>query len=112
MHHTRAEVIQRTQREYDALDTLVARLEFEDWDRPVPRPESRDPWTVKDALAHIVYWKLHTARYFGGEKRPPELRGLDVPRLNKTIYEQWRDRAPEDVIGFHRQVHLEVLRVL
>jgi hypothetical protein len=112
MRHTRAEVIARTQREYEELDALVARLTDDDWERRVPRPETRDPWTVKDALVHIVYWKLHTARYFGGQKRPPELRGLDVPRINKHIYEEWRDRAPDDVIGFHRQVHLEVLRVL
>jgi hypothetical protein len=112
MRHTRAEVIERTQREYEALDALVARLQADDWQRLVPRPETRDPWTVKDALAHIVYWKLHAARHLAGEKRPPELRGLDAQRLNKHVYEEWRTRDPDDVIGFHRQVHLDVLRLL
>jgi len=112
MRHTREAVLERTQREFDTLDDLVAQIGAGDWHRPVPRPETRDPWTIKDALAHIVYWKLHTIRVIRGERRPPELRGLDVSRLNKRIYEEWRDRAPEDVIGWHRQVHVLALQAL
>jgi hypothetical protein len=112
MRHSRQEVLGRTQREFDALDALVAQIAFDDWQRTVPRPETRDPWTIKDALAHIVYWKLHTIRVIRGERRPPELRGLDVPRINKRVYEEWRNRAPEDVIGWHRQVHLQALQAL
>ncbi|HEY3063701.1 MAG TPA: maleylpyruvate isomerase N-terminal domain-containing protein [Chloroflexota bacterium] len=112
MRHTREEVLERTQREFDALDGLVAQIDADDWHRPVPRPETRDPWTIKDALAHIVYWKLHTVRVIRGERRPPELRGMDVPRLNQHVYEEWRERAPEDVIGWHRQVHVLVLQAL
>jgi hypothetical protein len=67
MRHTRAEVIARTISEFDELDRLLARLQPADWDRLVPRPETRDPWTVKDALVHIVYWKKHTARVMRGE---------------------------------------------
>jgi hypothetical protein len=112
MRHTRDETVERTQREFDALEAVVARLSSADWARRVPRPETKDPWTVKDALTHIVYWKLHTARVFRGEKRPSELRGLDVPRINQLIYERWRDRPPEDVIGWHREVHADVLHTL
>lgn len=50
MRHTRGEVTERTVREFSALDELVARLRPGDWQRLVPRPETRDPWTVKDAL--------------------------------------------------------------
>jgi uncharacterized damage-inducible protein DinB len=112
VRHTRDGVMERTRREFDALDALVARLRREDWERRVPRPETRDPWTVKDALAHIVYWKEHTARVFRGEKRPPEMRRLDVPRINRLIYERWRDRSPEDVIAWHRDVQADVMRTL
>jgi hypothetical protein len=55
MRHTRREVLDRTRREFARLDRLVARLRLADWNRRVPRPPTRDPWTVKDALAHIVY---------------------------------------------------------
>lgn len=112
MRHTSSEVTERTQREFDELDRLVAGLQPGDWERLVPRPETRDAWTVKDALVHIVYWKSHTARVFRGEKRPPEARGLDVAQLNHLVWTQWRDRAPSDVIGWHRAVHVDVMRTL
>ncbi|HLZ31784.1 MAG TPA: hypothetical protein VKV73_31060 [Chloroflexota bacterium] len=112
MRHSRADVVERTVREFDALEALVVRLQPEDWSRLVPRPETRDAWTLKDALVHIVYWKAHSARVFRGEKRPPQLRGLDVPRLNHLIWEQWRDRSCVDVVAWHREVHAEVMRTL
>ena len=55
MRHTRKTVVARTRVEFARLDRLVARLRPADWKRRVPRPPTRAPWTVKDALAHIVY---------------------------------------------------------
>jgi hypothetical protein len=112
MRHTRKEVLDRTRREFAQLDRVVKRLAPADWKRLVPRPPTRDPWTVQDALCHIVYWKQHTTRVFRGERRPPELRGLDVEKLNRVIYERWRDRRPREVVEWHRQVHADVLRTL
>ena len=51
----------------------------------MPRPETRDPWTLKDALVHIVYWKAHSARVFRGEKRR---RNRGLRQLNH-LSEQW-----------------------
>jgi hypothetical protein len=102
----------RTRREFTRLDRLVRGLRAADWRRPVPRPPTRDPWTVKDALAHIVYWKEHTARVIRGERRLPEMRGLDVNQINQLIYERWRRRRPAEVIAWHRRVHADVLATL
>ena len=55
MRHTREEVVERTIREFELLDQLVAGLRDEEWNRPVRRPEGKDPWTVKDALVHITH---------------------------------------------------------
>jgi hypothetical protein len=112
MRHTRSEVARRARREFEKLDRLVTGLHPADWNRLVPRPEGKDPWTVKDALAHIVYWKEHTARVIRGERRPVELRGLDVNDGNHLIYRRWRDRRPSEVVRWHRSVHAEVLRTL
>ena len=112
MRHTRKTVLARTRAEFTKLDRLVSRLRPADWRRRVPRPEARDPWTVKDALAHIVYWKAHTARVIRGERRLPEMRGLDVNQINRLVYERWRHRPPRDVVAWHRAVHAEVLRTL
>ncbi len=102
----------RARREFERLDRLVMGLRPADWNRRVPRPEAKDPWTVKDALAHIVYWKEHTARVIRGERRPVELRGLDVNDGNHLIYRRWRDRRPGEVLQWHRRVQADVLRAL
>ena len=112
MRHTKREVLARTRREFAILDRLVSRLGPVDWKRRVPRPPTRDPWTVKDALAHIVYWKEHSARVFRGERRPPEMRGLDVNQINRLVYRSWRRRPPRELVSWHRRVQREVLVTL
>jgi hypothetical protein len=112
MRHTKQRVIARARREFATLDRLVKRLRAADWARRVPRPPTRDPWTVKDAVAHIVYWKEHSARVFRGERRLPEMRGLDVDQINRLIYRRWRRRRPSELLAWHRQVHRDVLKTL
>jgi Mycothiol maleylpyruvate isomerase N-terminal domain len=112
VRHTRDEVRRRTAEEFARLDRLIARLAPGDWDRPVPRPESRDPWTVKDALVHIVWWKEHTTRVVRRQRRPPEFRGLDVPEVNRLVYERWRTRPPAEVVEWHHRVHEDAMRAL
>jgi hypothetical protein len=112
MRHTRQDVVERSQGEFRQLNQVVKRLALTDWRRRVPRPEKKDPWTVKDALAHIVYWKAHSARVFRGEKRPPEIRGLEVNQINALIYRRWRNRRPADVVAWHQQVQTDVMQTL
>jgi hypothetical protein len=83
MRHTRSEVIQRTIREFELLDDLVAGLANQDWERLLPRPETKDPWTVKDALAHITHWKADVARSVRKQPRPIEERGLNINDGNR-----------------------------
>ena len=89
MHHTREEVIQRTIQEFELLDQLVAKISAEEWERFVPRPESKDPWTVKDVLAHITHWKADKVRSIMKRRRPPEERGLTEEDENRNIYLHW-----------------------
>lgn len=112
VRHSRREVIERTRREFDQLDRLITQLKPADWRRLVPRPEAKDPWTVKDALAHIVRWKEHTARVIRGEKRPPELRGLEVNPINRIVFERWHERRPAEVVAWHRRIQDDVMRTL
>jgi len=112
MRHTRDEVIERTIQEFDLLDRLVANLSDQDWQRPLPRPETKDPWTVKDALAHITHWKADVIRTIHGSRRPPEERGLNITDGNRLVYLRWRDRFPQEVLAWHRQVHEETLAAL
>jgi hypothetical protein len=112
MYHSRDEVIERTIQEYELLDSLVARLSDEDWEKPLLRPETKDPWTVKDALAHISHWKADVARSARGQRRPPEARGLQETEANHLVYLRWRDRSPQEVATWHRQVQEDLLAAL
>jgi len=112
MLHTREEVIERVIREFELLDRLVANLTDEDWERFVPRPEAKEPWTVKDALAHITHWKADVARSIRKQPVPPEERGLGITEGNQLVYMRWRDRSPQEVLAWHRQVQEDVLAAL
>jgi len=110
--HTREEVIERTIREFEALEQVVARLSEEEWNRPVPRPETKDAWTVKDALAHMTHWKADVARRARRDPQPEEERGLNITDGNELVYKRWKDRPAQEVLEWHRQVQEETLAAL
>jgi hypothetical protein len=112
MRHSREEVIERTIREYELLDQLVVNLTNEDWDRFLRRPETKDPWTVKDALAHITHWKADVARSVRGQRRPPVERNLPETAANHLIYLRWRDRPPQEILAWHKLIEEDVLAAL
>ena len=112
MRHTREEVITRTIREFERLDHLVSNLSDEEWNRYLARPETKDPWTVKDALAHITHWKADTVRKIKKLPIPVEEKGLNWTDGNRLIYARWRDRSPQEVLAWHRQVQADALAAL
>ncbi len=112
MRHNREEVIERTIREFELLDQLVANLSDEEWNRLLDRSESKDPWTVKDALAHITHWKANVARVARRQRVPVEERGLNINDGNHLVYVRWQDRSPQEVLAWHREVHQDVLAAL
>lgn len=112
MRHNRKEVIKRATREFELLDRLVAGLTDAQWDRPLSRPETKDPWTVKDGLAHITYWKANVVRGLRKERRPADERGLQLNQLNHLVYLRWHARPASEVLAWHRRVQAQVLAAL
>ena len=112
MRHSREKIIERTIQEFKLLDHLVANRTNEEWDRLVPRPESKDPWTIKDVLAHITHWKADVIRSAKRQRRPTEERGLNITQGNHLVYLRWHNRSPQEVLAWHRQVQKDVLSAL
>ena len=112
MRHTREEVIERTIREYELLEALISQLTYIDWEQPLPRPSTKDLWTVKDALAHITHWKTDVVRSIRGQRHPPEERGLNETEGNHLVFLRWHDHPWRQVLTWHRQVQQEVLTAL
>jgi len=112
MRHSQAEVIKRTIREYKQLDKLIAKLTASEWRRPLLRSETKDPWTIKDAVAHVTHWKANTARVIRKQPVPKEERGLGIDDGNHLIYMRWRKRPAKEVLAWHRQVQADLLKAL
>jgi hypothetical protein len=112
MRHTREEVIKRTILEFERLDQVVKNLTDEDWNRLPARPDHKDPWTVKDTLAHITHWKADEIRKIKKNPVPVEEKGLNWTDGNRLVYERWRYRSPQEVLAWHRQVQVDVLAAL
>ena len=117
IRHTRQGVMRRVEAEYHALDRAVRTLSRGGLDRPVPgfgkgARGSREHWTYKDALAHILFWKQWQMETIAG--RPHEVRpsGRTVHQENRWIYEQWHERPARDVVAWHRRLHREVMGTL
>ncbi len=112
MRHTRKEVIDRIVHEYKLLDRRIAKLTRKEWNLFLIRPESKDPWTVKDALAHITYWKANTVRSILKKPIPINERGLNTTQLNHLIYKRWHHQSPKKVIAWHRKVQSDAIVAL
>jgi DinB superfamily len=112
MRHNRQNVIERTIHEFELLDHLVANLTTAEWDRLLLRPESKDPWNVKDAVAHITHWKANVVLFARKQHKPIEERGLNVNQTNHLVYLRWHARSPQEVLAWHRQVQKDVLAAL
>lgn len=112
MAHTREEVIKRTIREFRRLDRLVAELTPAEWRKLVPRPETKEAWTVKDALAHITYWKEGVAFSARRQRRPREASGLPITQGNHLVYVRYHRLPARKVLEWHRQVQADLLKAL
>jgi hypothetical protein len=110
--HTRRSVLERAEREYRALDRLVRRLRPADFRRRVFDDDAPVPWTVKDALAHIVVWKEAGRRSIARERGTPELRGTVESKRNLQAYRAWRERTVAEVVAAHREVHRQTMATL
>ena len=87
MRHTRAEVIKRAN-----AGVQGAWIALWQSSRPrngrgaCPAPRRRIPWTVKDTLAHITYWKAGVTLSARGQRRPAAESKLKITDVNRLIY--------------------------
>jgi len=109
--------MRRVEAEYRALDRTVQALSRGGFDRPVPgfgkrARGSREDWTYKDALAHILFWKQYQMETIAGRPHEVKPAGRTVHEENRWIYEQWHERPARDVVTWHRRLHREVMATL
>ncbi len=111
--HTRAEVIARANDGYAATERLIAGLSPRDWRRPLLfAADARDRWTVKDAIAHLTYWRSDVARIARAERRSPQERRAIGSDPSHFVFLRFRDLTPEELVAYHRDVQRELIAAL
>jgi hypothetical protein len=82
-------------------------------------PGSMDDWSVKDILAHLVDWEQRFIGWYQAglqgeipETPAPGMTWRELPKLNKLIYERYRDRPLEDVLQDFHDSYNKVLKLV
>jgi uncharacterized protein (TIGR03083 family) len=89
---TKAQVLERIRAERSAFDALLAGVS----DERLARPGVSGGWSIKDILAHVVWWELRTLEKLNREVTPLEQPGEDheaaIQRVNQAVYEEHWDQ--------------------
>lgn len=74
----------------------------------------KNPYTVKDAFAHITHWKANVVRSSRRQSRMVEERELNITQGNHLVYNRWHDHFPQKVLAlaWQWQIHQDVLAAL
>ena len=103
------EILERTEREYAAWQTLVSRLD----DEQITRQPVLENWTVKDLIAHITWYEeqmviVLQSRALSGS----DLWGIPTSERNQVIYAEYKDRPLAEVRAHAAQVHTALVELL
>lgn len=92
---TKNEILQNIHQEREKIEALLQHLSLEQMERPGVEGE----WSVKDLLAHIIYWEQCMKRWLdeaiAGQVPvipAPDMTWDDLDRINQTVFEQNRHR--------------------
>jgi hypothetical protein len=109
-----AEVLERTQIEWAALQDVVSRLADEQLTAPGP-----EEWAVKDHLAHIAEWERACTAVLtrrpqaeGFRLSPSEYAGLDIDALNAILYERHRSSSVGEIKALANAAHADMVAAL
>lgn len=109
------EVLQRTEKEWEALQAALSELETEQMTAP-----GAEGWSVKDELAHLAAWARGLAALLRKQPRYPPM-GLPegaaphttgIERMNLLIHQRNKDFPLEDVLAELDSAHHDALAAI
>jgi hypothetical protein len=107
----REELIEGILRERKLLEEVLARVDLEDYLKPVFEGD----WSIKDMLAHIVAWEQRMITWVGqaADGILPDMPGTDqeVELLNTQSYLQDRDLPLNEVLQVFERSYPQALSV-
>jgi hypothetical protein len=111
---TRAELLARIERGWQALEQELSRLSHAKL-----LASDGGEWTLKDHLAHLTAWERSTLAILRGEPRHQAL-GVDAAtyahgaeaEINHVIFKGNRVRAPADILADLRDTHRRLVEAV
>jgi hypothetical protein len=111
----KAQLLATSEKEYTALEKLIAPLT----PGQMTRPPAAGEWSVKDVLAHLYEWQQMFFRWYEaglhGEKPAVPAEGYkwsQLPALNQHIYETYRDLPLEEALRLFRSSHRKTMELI
>ena len=102
--------------EKEKLDSLLAKLHVVQMTEPGVTPGG---WSIKDILAHLIGWQRMILSFHEAEKRgeDPEVPGhgltwRETPKLNKLIYEEFRETPLPEILESFEASHRSILGLM
>src|SRR5947209_7783533 len=75
-----------------------------------------DGWAVKDHLIHVAAWEHSLIALFEGADRETAMgveHGLEgTDSINAAVWALHRDKSPEEALGYFRQTHALLVKLL
>ena len=112
---TKSQLIEAAQKEYDALEKLIAPLTVDQ----MTHPPAAGEWSIKDVLAHLYEWQQMFFRWYEAGLRgempavPAEgYKWSQLPALNQHIYETYRDLPLDKALRLLCQSHAKTMSLL
>jgi hypothetical protein len=112
----KAELLERIRADRQALDDLLASFSADEMTQPL----LDDGWSLKDTMAHIVFWEQRMLAILGnaakGEKTPslvqPEEGDTAIDRVNAEVYAAHQHRPLSEVHADYERSFADVLATL
>jgi hypothetical protein len=103
------------QKEYTLLEETLTKLT----DPQLAASGQPEAWAAKDFITHLYEWQqmlftwYHTGRRGETPAVPaPGYKWSQMPALNRSIFEKYRDLAPESVLAMFRQSHRDTVQFI
>jgi hypothetical protein len=112
---TKTQLLSESQNKYGALEKLLATLTPEQ----MTHASSPGDWSVKDYVAHLYEWQQMFFKWYetGLRGETPAVPAVgfkwsQLPALNQSIYEKYRDYPISDVLSMFRESHCNTIQLI
>jgi hypothetical protein len=111
----KTQLLESIQKQYAILEKFLVPLTTEQ----MAFSSAPGAWALKDILAHLYEWQQMFFRWYEAGLRgempevpAPGYKWNQLPALNQSIYEKYRDLTPEQALALFRESHQKTIEFI